>query len=113
MKMSSTSSQWIDLVTLVNEWNRRKFDLFSISLPKEENLEFNGIMRFYYQEESKKVLSKCIRVTSKASTENLILILCEKFIRIRKEAIHAKDYSIYEFFSETGNKLFLFIKVLT
>ena len=48
-----------------------------------QHLEFNGVMRFYYQSQDstngQKVATKCIRVTSSATTKEIIETLIEKF----------------------------------
>ncbi|XP_022089801.1 afadin-like isoform X2 [Acanthaster planci] len=62
----------------IDLWNASRLDLFEISEP-DENLEFFGVMRFFYQEEGDKVTSKCIRVSSSANTTDVINTLIEKF----------------------------------
>jgi afadin len=42
-------------------------------------LEFYGVMRFYYKEPGEKVSTKCIRVSSLATTTDVIEALIEKF----------------------------------
>ena len=44
-----------------------------------QDFEFHGVMRFYFQDAGKKIATKCIRVTSTASTQAVIETLKEKF----------------------------------
>ncbi|KAM3722401.1 Afadin [Dirofilaria immitis] len=63
---------------LVDQWNENRLDLFSLSYPTED-LEIHGVMRFYFQESKDKVLTKCIRVSSTATTRAVISALVDKF----------------------------------
>ncbi|CAD5207134.1 unnamed protein product [Bursaphelenchus okinawaensis] len=82
------------LRTLIRQWNENRLDLFSISEPNE-NMEFYGVMRFYYQEPGQKVTTKCIRVSSSATTKVVIEALVEKFHPDMK-MLTEPDYSIWE-----------------
>jgi afadin len=53
-------------------------------------------MRFYFQDAGEKVSTKCIRVDSTASTEDVIKVLIEKFRPDMKSLSSPKDYAIYE-----------------
>ncbi|EFO24115.1 hypothetical protein LOAG_04372 [Loa loa] len=63
---------------LVDQWNENRLDLFNLSYPTED-LEIHGVMRFYFQESKDKVLTKCIRVSSTATTRAVVSALVEKF----------------------------------
>lgn len=53
-------------------------------------------MRFYFQDAGQKVATKCIRVSSTASTNDVIEILIEKFRPdIRMLTLNA-EYALYE-----------------
>lgn len=60
-----------------------------------QNLEFHGVMRFYFQEEGEKVATKCIRVSSTASTQDVVDTLIEKF-RPDMRMLDLPEYSLYE-----------------
>ena len=53
-------------------------------------------MRFYFQDAGEKVSTKCIRVESTASTDDIIKVLIEKFRPDMKSLSSPKDYAIYE-----------------
>uniref|UniRef100_A0A0R3RXL5 Afadin n=1 Tax=Elaeophora elaphi TaxID=1147741 RepID=A0A0R3RXL5_9BILA len=63
---------------LVDQWNENRLDLFNLTYPTED-LEIHGVMRFYFQESKDKVLTKCIRVSSTATTRAVISALVDKF----------------------------------
>lgn len=44
-----------------------------------KDLEIHGVMRFYFQESVDKVTTKCIRVSSTATTRAVIDVLVDKF----------------------------------
>ena len=52
-------------------------------------------MRFYFQEPGEKVSTKCIRVSSSATTKNVIDALIEKFHPDMK-MLSIPNYSIWE-----------------
>merc|ERR1712002_563182 len=90
-----------DLETLrhiITQWNANRLDLFELSLPNEE-LEFTGVMRFYYQaqdlDSGQKVATKCIRVSSTATTKTIVEILIEKF-RPDMKMLEVPEYALYE-----------------
>uniref|UniRef100_A0A915DRR2 Afadin n=1 Tax=Ditylenchus dipsaci TaxID=166011 RepID=A0A915DRR2_9BILA len=82
------------LCELINQWNENRLDLFSLSYP-DENLEFHGVMRFYFQEPGEKISTKCIRVSSCATTRAVIAALIEKFHPDMK-MLSQPIYSIWE-----------------
>lgn len=69
-----------------------------------QDLEFFGVMRFYYQDEGQKVATKCIRVSSTASASDCIGTLIEKF-RPDIRMLTAPDYALYEVHENGGNCL--------
>lgn len=84
-----------ELTRLINEWNSSRYELFALSQPNER-LDFHGVMRFYFQDAGEKVSTKCIRVDSTATTEDVIEVLIEKFRPDMKSLSSPKDYAIYE-----------------
>ena len=89
---------------LIHKWNEQRLDLFAISQPNSDTGEFHGVIRFYHKEhgyefvfpglivalwikyfktikkdQGEKVATKCIRVSSTASTQDVIETLREKF----------------------------------
>jgi len=63
-------------------------------------------MRFYFQDAGQKVATKCIRVSSTASTTDVIHSLIEKF-RPDIRMLSVPEYALYEI-HETGG-LFIII----
>lgn len=97
-----------DLDTLrhiITQWNANRLDLFELSMPNED-LEFTGVMRFYYQAQDlssgQKVATKCIRVTSTATTKTIIETLIEKF-RPDMKMLEMPEYALYEI-HESGER---------
>lgn len=58
-------------------------------------MEFYGVMRFYFQEPGEKVATKCVRVSSSATTRAVIAALVEKFHPDMK-MLTQPVYSIWE-----------------
>ncbi|XP_072396641.1 afadin isoform X2 [Diabrotica undecimpunctata] len=79
---------------VVNQWNANRLDLFELSEPNED-LEFHGVMRFYFQDSGQKVATKCIRVASDATVEDVIGTLVEKF-RPDMRMLSVPSYALYE-----------------
>merc|ERR1712129_603111 len=97
-----------DLETLRNiltAWNANRLDLFELSMPNED-LEFTGVMRFYYQAQDQgsgqKVATKCIRVSSNATNKQIIETLIEKF-RPDMKMLEVPEYALYEI-HESGER---------
>ena len=67
-----------------------------------QNLEFHGVMRFYFQDSGQKVATKCIRVSSCTPTKQVIATLVEKF-RPDMRMLSAPSYLLYEI-HENGGK---------
>ncbi|XP_063299514.1 afadin isoform X8 [Pelobates fuscus] len=83
------------LADIINHWNANRLDLFEISQPTEE-LEFHGVMRFYFQDKAAgNFATKCIRVSSTATTQDVIETLAEKF-RPDMRMLSSPRYSLYE-----------------
>ncbi|CAH2266940.1 jg8844 [Pararge aegeria aegeria] len=59
------------LRNMIQQWNANRLDLFELSEPNE-NLEFHGVMRFYFQDSGQKIATKCIRVASDATVSDVI-----------------------------------------
>ncbi|KAG1681978.1 Afadin [Nymphon striatum] len=59
------------------------------------DLEFHGVMRFYFQDDGQKVATKCIRVSSTGTTKDVILTLIEKF-RPDMRMLSVPQYALYE-----------------
>uniref|UniRef100_A0A1I7RM40 Ras-associating domain-containing protein n=1 Tax=Bursaphelenchus xylophilus TaxID=6326 RepID=A0A1I7RM40_BURXY len=91
------------LRSLIRQWNENRLDLFSISEPNE-NMEFYGVMRFYYHEPGQKVTTKCIRVSSSATTRTVIDALVEKFHPDMK-MLTDPDYSIWELHENSEERM--------
>jgi afadin len=71
-----------------------RLDLFEISEPNDE-LEFFGAMRFYFQDSGAKMGTKCIRVSSTADARTVVDILIEKF-RPDMKMLVLPNYILYE-----------------
>ncbi|XP_028579751.2 afadin isoform X23 [Podarcis muralis] len=83
------------LADIINHWNANRLDLFEIS-PPTEDLEFHGVMRFYFQDKAAgNFATKCIRVSSTATTQDVIETLAEKF-RPDMRMLSSPKYSLYE-----------------
>uniref|UniRef100_A0A669CS73 Afadin, adherens junction formation factor n=1 Tax=Oreochromis niloticus TaxID=8128 RepID=A0A669CS73_ORENI len=83
------------LADIINHWNANRLDLFEISRPTED-LEFHGVMRFYFQDRvAGNFATKCIRVSSTATTQDVIETLAEKF-RPDMRMLSSPKYSLYE-----------------
>ncbi|CAB3408768.1 unnamed protein product [Caenorhabditis bovis] len=82
------------LSCLVQQWNENRLDLFHLSYPTED-LEIEGVMRFYFQDGGEKVLTKCVRVSSTATTRAVVDALQEKFLPDLK-MLSNDTYSLWE-----------------
>ena len=60
-----------------------------------QDLEFYGVMRFFYQDDGEKVSTKCIRVANTATTRDVMAILIEKF-RPDMRMLSRAQYALYE-----------------
>lgn len=82
------------LRNMIQQWNANRLDLFELSEPNE-NLEFHGVMRFYFQDSGQKIATKCIRVASDATVSDVIETLIEKF-RPDMRMLSLGSYALYE-----------------
>lgn len=83
------------LADIIHHWNANRLDLFEISQPTED-LEFHGVMRFYFQDKAAgNFATRCIRVSSTATTQDVIETLAEKF-RPDMRMLSSPKYSLYE-----------------
>ncbi|CAD6190864.1 unnamed protein product [Caenorhabditis auriculariae] len=82
------------LACLVQQWNENRLDLFHLSYPTED-LEIEGVMRFYFQDGAERVLTKCVRVSSTATTSAVVEALSEKFLPDLK-MLSNDTYSLWE-----------------
>lgn len=74
----------------------RKVLTVSILSPLLQDLEFHGVMRFYFQDRmAGNFATKCIRVSSTATTQDVIETLAEKF-RPDMRMLSSPKYSLYE-----------------
>nr|XP_040055730.1 afadin isoform X3 [Gasterosteus aculeatus aculeatus] len=91
------------LPEVIRQWNNNRLDLFEISQP-DENLEFHGVMRFYFEDRvGGNVATKCLRVCSDASTQEVIDTLSEKFRPDMK--MLTNSYSLYEIHANKERRL--------
>lgn len=87
---------------VVAQWNANRLDLFELSEP-DDNLEFHGVMRFYYQDAGQKVATKCIRVSSLANAQDVVHILIEKF-RPDMRMLSTPRFALYEIHESGGER---------
>ncbi|GFO28372.1 afadin [Plakobranchus ocellatus] len=91
----SNKEEYDRLRGLINQWNVDHYDIFELSQPNED-LEFHGVVRFFFQgAEGANVVTKCIRVSSTASTKEVIGVLIEKF-RPDMRMLSQNKYALYE-----------------
>ncbi|KAK7107731.1 afadin-like isoform X2 [Littorina saxatilis] len=89
------SSEKERLTQLIQQWNVDHYDLFEICAPNQD-LEFHGVVRFYFQGgDGANVITKCIRVSSTATTQDVIDTLIEKF-RPDMRMLTQNKYALYE-----------------
>lgn len=60
-----------------------------------QDLEFHGVMRFFFQDAGAKVATKCIRVASTATAKEVVDVLVEKF-HPDMRMLTMNDYNLYE-----------------
>lgn len=67
-----------------------------LTVSLQQDLEFHGVMRFYFQDRvAGNFATKCIRVSSTATTQDVIETLAEKF-RPDMRMLSSPKYSLYE-----------------
>ena len=69
-----------------------------------QDLEFHGVMRFYFQDSGQKVATKCIRVASDATSQAVIETLIEKF-RPDMRMLSVPEYALYEIHENGGKSI--------
>lgn len=67
-------------------------------------MEYYGVMRFLFQDVGSKLATKCIRVSSEESTDDVIEKLIEKF-RPDMKMLTTPVYNLYEVDSNGGKGL--------
>lgn len=65
-------------------------------------MEFHGVMRFYFQDSGQKVATKCIRVASDATAQDVIETLIEKF-RPDMRMLSLPEYALFEIHENGGS----------
>ncbi|KAM4724608.1 afadin isoform 2-T2 [Anableps anableps] len=91
------------LAEVIRQWNSNRLDLFEISQP-DENLVFHGVIRFSFEDHKEgNVATKCLRVCSSLSTQEVIETLSEKFRPDMK--MLSTRYSLYEIHADKERKL--------
>ncbi|XP_043254432.1 afadin isoform X8 [Colletes gigas] len=93
-ELASKKAEREALRGVIQQWNANRLDLFELSEPNED-LEFHGVMRFYFQDSGQKVATKCIRVASDATSQAVIETLIEKF-RPDMRMLSVPEYALYE-----------------
>lgn len=66
-------------------------------------------MRFFYQDDGEKVSTKCVRVSSTASTKDVMGNLIEKF-RPDLRMLSRANYALYEVHANGGNDTLAMIR---
>ncbi|XP_041354927.1 afadin-like [Gigantopelta aegis] len=94
MSMGQASEDRQRLIQLIKQWNVDHYDIFELSPPNEDN-EFHGVVRFFFQGGGANVVTKCIRVASDATTAEVIEVLVEKF-RPDMRMLTQGKYALYE-----------------
>ncbi|RWS28932.1 afadin-like isoform X1 [Leptotrombidium deliense] len=94
MSADKQSLERQQLSYIIRQWNDNRLDLFALSEPNDD-LEFHGVMRFYFQDAGQKVATKCIRVSSTASSQDVIQTLIEKF-HPDFRMLSVPEYGLYE-----------------
>lgn len=69
------------------------FALTSLLISQE--LEYRGVMRFFFQDAGAKMATKCVRVTSAETADDVTRTLVEKF-RPDMKMLSNPNYSLYE-----------------
>ena len=82
------------IVGLIKNWNATRMDMFEIKQPEENSIEFYGVIRFYHQDAQQRISTKCIRVASSATTQEVIEALAQRFRPDMK--MLTSNYGLYE-----------------
>ncbi|XP_075253679.1 afadin-like [Convolutriloba macropyga] len=100
-----SAEEYKRLTSQIEEWNKYRLSLFELSLPNE-NLEFFGVMRFYLFDQKEEVQTKCLRISSSATTQDVIDALVGKFFADLKNLDgNPESYSLYEVLQTGERKL--------
>ena len=83
-----------DLLRSIQHWNEYRVPILKISNP-DKNLNFQGAIRFYFQDAGQRIATKCVNVTSANNTKDVIDILIEKF-RPDMRMLSVPEYGLYE-----------------
>lgn len=83
-----------ELLKSIEHWNEYRVPILRISHP-DKNHNFQGAMRFYFQDAGQKVATKCVNVTSANTTKDVIDVLIEKF-RPDMRMLSVPEYGLYE-----------------
>lgn len=86
-----------------------KFNMFVPLFLFVQDMEFYGVMRFYFQDAGQKVATKCMRISSTACTNDVVNNLIEKF-RPDIRMLSVPEYALYEI-HENGGKYDLGVNV--
>uniref|UniRef100_A0A0K0CTR4 Ras-associating domain-containing protein n=1 Tax=Angiostrongylus cantonensis TaxID=6313 RepID=A0A0K0CTR4_ANGCA len=68
-----------------------------------QDLEIEGVMRFYFQDGGERVLTKCVRVSSTATTRAVVDALTEKFLPDLK-MLSDDTYTLWELHESGGER---------
>lgn len=80
--------------------------ILKLSIVFQQNLVFYGVIRFYLEDNAEgRVATKCVRVCSSSSTQEVIETLSEKFRPDMK--MLSTSYSLYEIQGEKGRNYLL------
>lgn len=89
-----SNNTYNELLKSIEHWNEYRVPILRISQP-DKNLNFQGAMRFYFQDSGQKVATKCVNVTSANTTKDVIDVLIEKF-RPDMRMLSVPEYGLYE-----------------
>lgn len=92
--ITTTTTTYNELLKSIEHWNEYRVPILRISQP-DKNLNFQGAMRFYFQDAGQKVATKCVNVTSANTTKDVIDVLIEKF-RPDMRMLSVPEYGLYE-----------------
>ena len=82
---------------------RTGFALIQLTMFISQDLEYRGVMRFFFQDAGAKMATKCVRVTSVETAEDVTRTLVEKF-RPDMKMLSNPNYSLYEVHPNGGKK---------
>lgn len=79
------------------------FALIQLTMFISQDLEYRGVMRFFFQDAGAKMATKCVRVTSVETAEDVTRTLVEKF-RPDMKMLSNPNYFLYEVHPNGGKK---------